>query len=55
MPVKRVKKGNKAGYQYGDSGTVYTYTAGDAASRESARRKAVRQSRAIHAQQRPKK
>lgn len=49
MPLQRVRKNGKPGYRWGDSGAVYTYTPGDAASREAAKAKADRQGRAIEA------
>lgn len=49
MPVKRCQSGGKPGFKFGDSGTCYTYTAGNTKSRQSARKKAVAQERAIRA------
>jgi hypothetical protein len=47
MPVKATTKNGKPGYKYGASGKVYTYTPGDPASRERAKKKAAKQGRAI--------
>ena len=47
MPIERVTKNGKPGYRFGKSGKVYTYTAGDEASRKRARAKAAKQERAI--------
>ena len=49
MPVKRCQSGGKPGYRWGDSGKCYTYTAGDAASRERAKKKATAQGQAARA------
>lgn len=50
MPVMPCRKDGKPGLKWGKTGTCYTYTANDPASREQARRKAERQGRAIKAQ-----
>jgi hypothetical protein len=47
MPIQRTSSGGKPGYRYGDSGKVYTYKAGSAASRERAKKKAIQQGLAI--------
>lgn len=47
MPVRQTTSGGKPGYQYGTTGKVYTYTPGDEASRERAKRRAQRQGVAI--------
>lgn len=49
MPVRKTSKDGKPAYQWGESGTKYTYTAGDDASRMIAKGKAERQGRAVHA------
>lgn len=46
MPVKRVFKNDKPGYQWG-SGTIYVYIPGNKASRERAKKKAEKQGRAV--------
>jgi hypothetical protein len=51
MPVKPCTKNGKKGFKWGDSGTCYTYTANDPASREQAKKKAIAQGRAIKANQ----
>lgn len=47
MPVKPCRSGGKPGYKYGDSGTCYTYIAGNTQSRVAAKNKAAKQGRAI--------
>jgi len=47
MPIKRCIKGNRPGFKYGNEGTCYTYTPGDAKSRRQARQKAIQQALAI--------
>jgi hypothetical protein len=47
MPLQRVIKNGKPGYQYGATGKVYTYKPGNAASREAAKKKAIKQALAI--------
>ena len=49
MPIKACRSGGKPGYKFGDSGTCYTYTPGNEASRNRAKSKAQRQERAIRA------
>lgn len=49
MPIKRCQFNGKSGFRFGDSGTCYTYTANDPASRQRARKKAEAQERAIRA------
>lgn len=49
MPVERVTVGGKPGYRWGQSGKVYTYTAGSAASRARAYAAATRQGQAARA------
>jgi hypothetical protein len=43
MPVGPCSNNGKPGYKWGSSGTCYTYTAGDAASKSAAKKKAQRQ------------
>lgn len=45
MPIKR----HRNYYQYGETGKKYYYTSGDKQSRSHAKRKAVKQMRAIKA------
>jgi len=47
MPIKRVTKDGKPGYRWGQHGAVYTYTAGNAASRLAAKKKAIKQGLAV--------
>jgi hypothetical protein len=47
MPVHRTTKTGKPAMQYGTRGAKYTYTAGNKASREAAKKKAIRQALAI--------
>jgi len=49
MPVMRCQKNGKPGFKWGKNGKCYTYTPGDAASRERAKKKALAQGRAIKA------
>jgi len=49
MPVKRCSKNGKPGYKWGDSGVCYTYTSGNKNSRERAKKKALKQGRAVEA------
>ena len=49
MPIERTTKGGQPGYRWGKTGKVYTYTAGDAASRERAKKKAAAQGAAARA------
>ena len=48
-PVHRDKDGKDPYYQWGNSGKKYHYEAGNKQSRESAKRKAENQGRAIRA------
>ena len=48
MPIMTCRKDNKPGYKWGKSGYCYTYT-NNAASREAAKKKAIKQGRAIEA------
>ena len=49
MPIFRRRDTSGPYYQYGWHGKKYYYTARDVVSRESAKEKAYRQMRAIHA------
>jgi hypothetical protein len=49
MPIQDCQEDGKPGYRWGEQGSCYTYTAGDAASRERAKERAKRQGRAIEA------
>jgi len=49
MPVRRTTKNGKPAFQFGRSGKKFTFTAGNKASRQRARRKARRQERAAFA------
>jgi hypothetical protein len=49
VPVRRSKDGKGPHYQWGDAGKKYHYKAGNKKSRDSARRKAQEQGRAIRA------
>jgi len=49
MPVHRGKDGKGPFYQWGDSGKKHHYAANDKKSRDTARRKAERQGKAIRA------
>jgi hypothetical protein len=51
MPRQACQVNGKPGYRWGESGTCYTYTSGDKASRERAKAKADKQGRAIKASQ----
>lgn len=47
MPVHRTTKNGKPAYQYGTTGAKYVYAAGNEASREAAKKKAIKQGLAI--------
>jgi hypothetical protein len=47
MPVHRTTKGGKPGFQWGNTGKVYVYKSGDAASRKTAKKKAIKQGVAV--------
>ena len=47
MPIHRTTKNSKPALQYGTHGAKYTYTAGNKASREAAKRKCITQALAI--------
>lgn len=49
MPIIRCNKNSKPGFKFGKTGTCYTYTANDPASRKRARKKAEAQERAARA------
>lgn len=43
MPVHRTTKGSRPAYQWGDTGAKYIYVPGNKASRDAAKKKAIRQ------------
>ena len=47
MPIHRTTKDGKPAIQYGTHGAKYAYTAGNKASREAAKKKAIKQALAI--------
>jgi len=47
MPVKRVVSNGKPAYKWGTVGKAYPYTAGNEASREKAKKKAINQGLAV--------
>jgi hypothetical protein len=47
MPVHRTTVNGRPAYQWGESGKKYTYTPGNAASREAAKKKAIKQGLAV--------
>jgi len=47
MPVRRVIVDGKPAYRWGKSGKAYKYQVGNVASREAAKRKAIRQGLAV--------
>ncbi len=47
MPIQRCTLNNKPGFKWGERGKCYTYDQNDAASRERAKQRALRQGRAI--------
>ena len=49
MPVKKVVKDGKTGYQFGETGTIYFYKPNDKESRERAKKKAEKQGQAVRA------
>lgn len=51
MPVQPCASKGKPGYKWGEQGKCYTYTAGDAVSRQRAWSLAARQGRAVKAAQ----
>lgn len=55
MPIKVCRTDNKPGFQWGNKGKCFTYTANNDSSRERARNRAAAQGRAIAAQGSEKK
>ena len=47
MPIHTTTKNGKPAYQYGKRGAKYAYTPGNKTSRETAKKKAIRQALAI--------
>jgi len=47
MPIRRTTENGKPALQYGSHGAKYTYTTGNKASREAAKRKCIKQALAI--------
>jgi hypothetical protein len=47
VPIHRTTKDGKPALQYGAHGAKYAYTAGNKASREAAKKKAIKQALAI--------
>jgi len=47
MPLVRTTVSGKPAYKYGTTGKAYPYKSGNAASREAAKKKAIRQALAI--------
>ena len=47
MPLQRTTIGGKPAYKYGATGKAYPYKAGNTASREAAKKKAIKQALAI--------
>ena len=47
MPIHRTTRDGKPALQYGTHGAKYTYTAGNKASRDAAKRKCIKQALAI--------
>ncbi len=47
MPIHRTTTNGKPAFQYGVTGAKYAYTPGSKASREAAKKKAIKQSLAI--------
>ncbi len=47
MPIQKASKNGKPGYKWGQSGKIYTYTPGNKASRERAKKKAEKQGQAV--------
>ena len=47
MPLQRTTVNGKPAYKYGATGKAYAYKAGNAASREAAKKKAIKQALAI--------
>ncbi len=51
MPLMKCTENGKPGYKWGESGKCYTYTPGNEISRNNAKEKALKQARAIKANQ----
>jgi len=49
MPIRRTTKNGRPAFQFGTTGKKFGFTAGNAESRERAKRRAKRQERAIFA------
>jgi hypothetical protein len=49
MPLRQTTLNGKPAYQWGTTGKKYSYTPGNAAQRELAKRKALEQGKAIEA------
>ncbi len=47
MPLHRTTRNGKPAFQYGTVGAKYAYTPGNTASREAAKKKAIKQALAI--------
>jgi len=47
MPIRVTTKGEKPAYQWGTTGAKYVYVSGNKASREAAKRKAIKQGLAV--------
>ena len=47
MPVKECEENGKPGFKWGDENKCYTYTPNDKTSKETARKKALKQGVAI--------
>jgi len=47
MPLQRTTVNGKPAYKYGATGKAYPYKAGNATSREAAKKKAIKQALAI--------
>ena len=47
MPIRRTTNNGKPAFQYGTSGAKYTYVPGNTASRQAAKKKAIKQALAI--------
>jgi hypothetical protein len=53
MPLKQCREKSKPGFKWGDRGKCYTYTPGNKQGMLRARRKALKQGRAMHASSSP--
>ena len=47
MPIRRVTVGGKPAYRWGETGKPYTYTPGNKASAEAAKKRAIAQGLAV--------